>query len=88
MEAMAPRITSGLAGGMAHNGHIHHENYRFIGANGPALTSTISHNPDLHLGNLGRMAHSGHTPGTTLGGYIPEYTYLEGPVPSLVASRG
>jgi hypothetical protein len=88
MEAMVPRITSGLAGGMAHNGHIHSENYRFIGANGLALASTISHNLDLHLGNLGHMAHGGHTPRTALGGCILEYIYLEGSVPSLVTSRG
>jgi hypothetical protein len=67
---MGPRTASGLAGGMACSGHIHHENYEFIGANGPAPVSTISHSPDLHLANLSSMAYGGHTPGTTLGGYI------------------
>jgi hypothetical protein len=85
---MAPRTTGGLIGGMAHGGHIHCENYGLIGANGLAPASAISHSPDLHLGNLSSVAHGGYTPRTALGSYIPKFTYLEGPVPSLVASRG
>jgi hypothetical protein len=34
---MAPRTVSGLAHRMAHGGHIRHENYKFIGAEGSAL---------------------------------------------------
>jgi hypothetical protein len=85
---MAPRIAGGLTGGMARGGHIHRENYGFIGANKPTPTSAISHSPDLHPGNLSSVACGRQTPETTLGGCIPEFTYLEGPVPSLVASRG
>ena len=83
---MAPRTTGELTGGMAHGGHIHHENYGFIGTNGPAPASTIGHSPDLHLGNLSSMVHNGHTPRTTLRGSILESTYPERLVPSLVAS--
>ena len=85
---MAPRTTGGLAGGMAHGGHIHRENYEIIDAKGPAPTSAFSRNPDFHLRSLGLMAHGGHTPRTALGGCIPEFIYLEGPLPSLVPSRG
>ena len=84
---MAPRIAGGLTGGMTRGGHIHRENYGFIDAKGPAPVSAISHNPILHLGNLGPMVCGGHTTGTTLGGCIPEFTDPEGLVPSLVASR-
>jgi hypothetical protein len=87
-EAMAPRTADGLASGMAHNSHFNCENYGFIGPNGLAPTSALSRSLDLHLGNLGPVAHGGHTPGTTHGGCILEYTYLEGPVPSFVASHG
>ena len=77
-EAMAPRTAGGLAGGMARSGHVHRENYGFIGAKGPAPMSTFIYSPDFHLGNLGPMAHGGHTSGTTHRGRIPEYTYPEG----------
>ena len=30
-EVIAPRTVGGLAHGMAHGGHIRHENYEFIG---------------------------------------------------------
>ena len=73
---------------MAHGDHIHRENYGFISANGPTPTFAISHSPDLHLGNLSSVACGGHTPRTTLEGCIPKFTDPEGPVPSLVASRG
>jgi hypothetical protein len=73
---------------MARGGHIHRKNYGFISANGLAPASTISHSLGLHCGNLNSMACGEHTPGTALGGYILEFTYPEGPVPSLVASHG
>ena len=85
---MAPRTAGGLAGEMTHGGHIHRENYGFIGPKGPAPMSAFSRNLDFHLGSLGLMAHSGHTPRTALGGCIPEFIYPEGPVPLLVTSRG
>ena len=85
---MVPRTAGGLTNGMAHGDHIHRENYRFIGANGPVLVSAISHSSDLHLRNLSSMAHGRHTLGTILEGCILEFTYLEGPLPSLIASRG
>jgi hypothetical protein len=85
---MAPHTVGGLVGGMAHDGHIHHENYGFISANGPAPMSAFSHSSDLHLGNLDAMAHGGHTPRTAHMGYFPKFTYLEGLVASLVTSHG
>jgi hypothetical protein len=72
---------------MAHDGHIHRENYGFIGANGLALAPAESHSLDFHLRNLGSMARGIHTLETTLKGCILEFTYLEGPVPSLVAGH-
>ena len=56
---MAPLTTGGLAGGMAHGSHIHHETYGFIGANRPTPTSAFSRSLDFHLRNLGAMVHSG-----------------------------
>jgi hypothetical protein len=85
---MTSRTTGRLAGGMARGDHIHCENFGFIGANGPAPASAISHSPDLHLGDMSFMACGGHTAGTTLGGCILEHTYPEGPVPLLVAHHG
>jgi hypothetical protein len=85
---MAPRTVGGFAGGMARGGHIHRENHGFISANGPAPVSAISQSIDLPLKNLSSVALGGHAPGTTLGGCIPEYTYPEGLVPSLITSRG
>jgi hypothetical protein len=73
---------------MAYDSHIHHENYRFIDANELAPTPAFSRSSDLPLRNLGPVAHGGHTPKTALGGYIPECTYPERPVPSLVISYG
>ena len=40
---MAPHIVVELAGGMAHGGHIHHENYEFIGIKGLVPASAYSH---------------------------------------------
>ena len=78
---MAPRTTGGLAGGMAHGGHIHRENYGFIDANELALAFAIIHNPDLHLGNLGPATYGGHTLGTALKACILEFTYPGGQYP-------
>ena len=61
---------------MAHGGHIHHENYEFIGVKGPAPMPVYSHDPNLHNGNMGPVAHGGHTFRTTPGGSIPEFTYM------------
>ena len=77
-EAMAPSTIGGLAGGMAHGGHIHRENYEFIGVRGPAPASTYSHGPNLRHGDLGPMAHSEHTLRTAFYGSIPEFTYIGG----------
>jgi hypothetical protein len=44
---------------MAHGSHIHHRNYEFIGAKGPAPMSTFSHGPDLHPGDLDPTVHAG-----------------------------
>jgi hypothetical protein len=85
---MAPRTIGGLTGGMAHGGYMHHENYEFIGANGPAPASAISHSLDHHLGNLSSVAHGGHTPEIALRGCIPEFTNPKGPLPSLIARCG
>jgi hypothetical protein len=85
---MAPRTTGGLAGGMASSGHIHRKNYGFIGVKGLAPVSAFSHSPDLHLRNLAPTVHGRHTPRTAHGGYISEYTYPEGIVPSLIVGRG
>jgi hypothetical protein len=87
-EAMAPHTVGGLAHGMDNNGHIHHKNYEPIGAKGPAPMSAYSHGIDLHPRNLDPTAHDGHTLGTPLGGCIPEFTYTEGPVPSLITGCG
>ena len=85
---MAPRTADGLARGMAHGGHIRHKNYEFIGAKGPAPTSAFSRGPDLHSGDLDPTVHGGQTLRTALRVCIPEFTYPEGPVPSLITSRG
>jgi hypothetical protein len=45
---MPPHTVGGLAGGMAHGGHIHRENYGFISIDEPVPTSAFSHNPDLY----------------------------------------
>jgi len=85
---MAPHTAGGLVYGMAHGGHIHRENYGFIGSKGPVPASAFSHSPNFHLGNLGPTAHGGHTPRIAHRGCIMEFTYPEAPVPSLIASRG
>ena len=88
MERSRTFVLSRLAREMAHGGHIYHENYEFIGVKGPAPASAFSRSPDLHSIDLDPMAHSGHTLGTPLGGCIPEFTYPEGLVSSLINGRG
>jgi hypothetical protein len=85
---MAPHTAGGLASGMARSGHIHCENYGFIGTNRPVPAPAFSHSLDLYLENLGPVAHGRHTLRTALGGCILEYAYPEGPIPSLVAGCG
>ena len=85
---MAPRTAGGLAGGMAHGGHIHRKNYEFISIKGPAPATAHGYDPNLYHRDPRHVAHSGHTLGTALGGSILEFTYLEGLVPSLTADRG
>ena len=48
---MAPRTNGGLAGGMAYGGHIHRENYGFIGAKGqrPRPLSAAFHTSILEI---------------------------------------
>ena len=58
-EAMTPRTVGGLAGGMAHGGHIHHEDYEFAGIEGPAPAPTFSHGLDLRSRNLDPVVHYG-----------------------------
>ena len=81
---MAPRTVGGLAREMTHDSHISHENYEFIGIEGPRSTSAFSRGPDLCLRDQDSMVHSGHTLRTTLGGCILESTHIGGPMPSLV----
>ena len=77
-EAMAPRTTGGLVGGMAHGGHIRHENYEFTSIKGSALVSTNGHGPNLYNRDLGPVACGGHTLRTTPDGSILEFTYVGG----------
>jgi hypothetical protein len=77
-EAMAPHTISGLAGRMAHGGHIRHENYKFYGVGGPAPASAFSHDLDLSSRDLDPAAYGGHTLEIALSGSIPEFTYVGG----------
>ena len=88
-EAMAPHIVGGLACGMAHGGHIRHENYEFIGIEGPAPVSASSCGPDLYTRDLDPVDYGGHTLGTAHGGCILEFTYVggQGPLLSLAMAR-
>jgi hypothetical protein len=78
---MAPRTVGGLAGGMAHGGHIHLENYEFTGVRGPVPPSTFSHNPDLRYRDLDPAIYGERTLRTALSGSILEYTYIGGMYP-------
>jgi hypothetical protein len=85
---MAPRTAGELAGGMAHDGHIHRKNYEFISTKGLAPAPAYSYDPNLCHGDPGRVACSEHTLRTASGGSILEFTYPEGPVPSSTAGHG
>jgi hypothetical protein len=55
---------------------------------GPVLAPALGHGLDFHLGNLYPMAYCGRTLKTTHRGCILEFTYLGGPVPSLIINHG
>jgi hypothetical protein len=78
---MAPHTAGGLAHGMAYGDHIRHKNYKFTSIKGPAPTSAYSHDPNLHLGDLGPVAHGRHILGTALRCSILESTYIGGMFP-------
>ena len=78
---MSPRTIGGFAHGMAHDGHIHHENHEFTGAEGPVPMFTFSRGLDLHPRDLDPVAYGGHTIGTALCGSILEFTYIGGQYP-------
>ena len=73
---------------MAHCGHIHRKNYEFISIKGPAPATARDYDPNLCHRDLGHVALSGHTLRTASDGSILEFTYLEGPVPSLTVDHG
>ena len=85
---MTPRTTGGLAGGMVHDGHICRKNYEFISIKGPTPATARGYDPNLYHRDLGHVARNGHTLGTASDGSILEFTYPEGPVPSLTIGRG
>ena len=85
---MAPRAADGLARGMAHSGHIRRESYEFTDVKGPAPASAYNRGPNLRHGDLGPVAHGGHTLRTSPGGSVPKFTYIGGPVPCLITSYG
>ena len=64
------------------------KNYEFIGVKGPVPASAFSRDPDLDPRDLDPTVHGGHTLRTALGGSILEFTYPEGPVPSLITGHG
>jgi len=78
-EAMAPRSAGGLAGGMALSGHICRKNYEFTSIKGPAPVTARGYDPNLCHRDPGHVARSGHTLGTTSGGSILVFIYLERP---------
>jgi hypothetical protein len=87
-EAMAPHTIGVLAHGMAHDSYIRHENYEFIGVEGPAPMFAFSHGLDLRSRDLDPMVYSRHTLRTALSGSIPDFTYIGGQVPSLATCHG
>ena len=87
-EAMAPRTVDGFVCGTAHGGRIHHGNPEFIDVEGSAPIFVFNHSQVLHPRELDPMAYDKHTLGTALNGCIPEFTYIGGPVPSLIIDRG
>ena len=76
---MDPHTIGGLAGGMAHGGHIRRENYEFTGVGGPAPMFAFSRIPDLRSGDLDPVVYGRRTLRTTLSGSILESTYIGGP---------
>ena len=86
-EAMAPRTVGGLARGMAHSGHIRHENYEFTSVGGPAPASAFIRVLDLSSRDLDPMVFGGHTLRTALSSNTLEFTYIGGLVPSLATSH-
>jgi hypothetical protein len=84
---MAPR-TIGLARGMAHDSHIHHENYEFIDVEGSVPVPAFSRGPNLRSGELDPAVYDELTLGIAVRGSILEPTYIRGPLPSLVTNRG
>ena len=85
---MAPRTVDGFARGTAHGGRIHHGNPEFIGIKWSAPISVFDHSQVLHPRDLDPMAYGEHTLGMALSGCILEFTYIGGPVPSLITGRG
>jgi hypothetical protein len=85
---MAPNTVSGFTHGMAHGGHIRHENHEFTGIEGPTPTFAFSSSPNLHPGDLDPVAYDGQTLRTALNSSILEFTYIGGPVPSLIIGHG
>ena len=73
---------------MARGGHIHNENHRSIGVEGPVPTFTFSHGLDLHPRDLDPLVYGGHTIGTALCGSFLEFTYIGGLVPSIITGHG
>jgi hypothetical protein len=80
---MAPCTIRGLTHGMAHDGHIHHENYEFTGVGGPTPVSAFGRVLDLCSEDLDPMVYDRHTLRTTLSGSILESTNIGGQVPRL-----
>ena len=73
---------------MALGGHIRRKNYKFTSIKGSAPASACGYDPNLYHRDPGHVAHSGHTLRTASDGSILEFTYPEGPVPSLTIGRG
>ena len=71
---MAPRTNGRLARGVAHDGHIHHENYEFTDIESPAPVTAFSCSSDLRFGSLDPAVCGGQTLGTDPGGCILEFT--------------
>ena len=80
-EVMAPRTNGGLTRGVAHDGHIHHENYEFTGVEGTTPVSVFSHILDLRSRDLDLAVYGRHALRTALRGSIPEFTYIGGQYP-------
>jgi hypothetical protein len=73
---------------MAHSSHIRHKNYEFTDVGGLAPAFAFSCGPDLLIRDLDPMVYGEYTLRITLSGSILEFTYVEGPVPSLITSHG